>query len=982
MLNDSFAQAIEAETTLKTPEKSFQTEVNLTTFATLTTCQAPNAEKQPIEFTVITSYKPDRMTKIIGIDASGKMTKNTAANMTAGHAKRVSVNGLLELRSVLDGLTSAQAVTWGIAKSSDVRICTEANTDAQSVGALARSRENFRFPSAPGILMLDHDGLPEGELDAAGFSARLTAAAPVLAGVPMLWRPSTSAGCLRPDGTQLSGLTRHRVYIPVSDASKIPEAGKAIVELCWASVGDGWFEIGKAGQRLSRCLVDAAVWTPEHIDFVGPSILIDGVTRAGVDGIIHGDDGALFDLVKLIDSVTPSLKKQAAAAKKAAFAEAAPQADAVRQVWVTEHAPQLAQRRGIKLQQAVNVLDRAASHHVLMGDFELQCQDGQTVTVGQILDNPHRWHNTRFADPLDPGTDRRVATARLLNGQRPDIYSHAHGGQRYELRRQSARVQLGRGMRIEATDSVLAVLRERSELFDFGTNAIAYVADGKATPVSRDWLTDHLGRVAEFYSVKVKRDDDGAVIGTTEVPEDAPTTIASAIIAKNGGRNFRKLTAVCTAPTLRLDGSIIDTPGHDATTGLMYVCTEAYPPAVPYAPTPAQALDALAVLWGPIHLFPFVDDVARGVTLAAMLAACVRPSLPTCPGTGFDAPAKGTGKTLLARCLGALATGQDTAALPPTNDEDECRKRLFAALRMGSKVLLWDNVREPLGNGVIDSFLTSSFFADRVLGVSENVELPNRALFITSGNNLVITGDTTRRILLARLDAELESPFKREFDFDPLAVVCAERPSLVVAALTIIRAYITAGRPKAAPGRMASFEQWDDLVRQPICWLKKIAAESGRDNLPTFNDPADAIDSAEAGNPETAKLTALLTAWQLAFGTIPTTPKQAITEATSSGFPPSGTLWDALDEVAGQNGKLNVRILGRWLERHAGQLCSGLRLELSDTKTNGLKHWIVAKPKPRQKHDPDPEKVVRVVKVARFTSVENAFSPEVAEFDL
>ncbi len=981
MLNDSFAQVIEAETSPETPEKSFQTEVNLATVATLTTFQTPNAEKQPIEFTVITSYKPDRMTKIIGIDATGKMTKNTAANMTAGHAKRVSVSGLAELRSALDGLTSAQAVTWGIAKSPDVRLCTTANTAAQGAGALARTRENFRFPSAPGILMLDHDGLLDGELDANGFIARLTAAVPVLAGVPMLWRPSASAGCMRPDGTQLSGLTRHRLYIPVTDASKIPEAGKAIVELCW-SAGAGWFEIGKAGQRLSRCLVDAAVWTPEHIDFVGPSILIDGVTRAGVDGIIHGDGNALVDLVQLIDSVTPSLKKQAASSKKAAFAESAPQADAVRQVWVTEQAPQLAQRRGIKLQQAVNVLDRAASHHVLMGDFELQCQDGQTVTVGQILDNSHRWHNTRFADPLDPGKDRRVAVARLLNGQRPDIYSHAHGGQRYELRRQSARVQLGRGMRIDATDSVLAVLRERSELFDFGTNAIAYVADGKATPVSRDWMTDHLGRVAEFYSVKVKRDDDGVVIGTTEVPEDAPTYISSAIIAKNGGRNFRKLTAVCTAPTLRLDGSIIDTPGHDASTGLMYVCNEAYPPAVPYAPTPAQALDALAFLWGPIHLFPFVDGIARGVTLAAMLAACVRPSLPTCPGTGFDAPAAGTGKTLLAKCVGALATGQEVAVLPPTNDEDECRKRLFAALRMGSSVLLWDNVREPLGNSVIDSFLTSGLFADRVLGVSENVELPNRALFIVSGNNLVLTGDTHRRVLMARLDAELESPFKREFDFDPLAAVCAERARLVVAALTIIRAYITAGRPKSAPGRIASFEQWDDLVRQPLCWLKKIAKESGRDDLPTFTDPADAIDSAAAANPETAKLTALLTAWQLAFGTIPTTPKQAITEATATGFPPSGVLWDALDEVAGQNGKLNVRILGRWLERHAGQLCNGLRLELSDTKTNGLKHWIVTQPKPSKNPESDTGKVVRVARVARFTSVENFFSPDVAEFEL
>ena len=89
---------------------------------------------------------------------------------------------------------------------------------------------------------------------------------------------------------------------------------------------------------------------------------------------------------------------------------------------MTDKAPALAQRRGIKLAQATNVLERAAVHQVLMGDFELTCADGQVVTVAQLLDNPYCWHNTRFADPLDPDTDRRVAVARLLNGTRPDLF--------------------------------------------------------------------------------------------------------------------------------------------------------------------------------------------------------------------------------------------------------------------------------------------------------------------------------------------------------------------------------------------------------------------------------------------------------------------------------------------------------------------------------------------------------------------------------
>ncbi len=935
----------------------------------------PPPPKLPLVFTVITGIKPARLTKIIGLNTHGGMRKETSAMLSRGQAQRVLVADLGGLKSHLDTLTSAQAITWGVTKDETVAVCTQGDTEAQQAGAIARTRENVKFRAAPGVMMLDHDGLPDGELSPVQFRDRLIAAAPALADAPMLWRPSASAGCVSPDGSILSGLTRHRLYIPVVDATLIPEAGKALEALLWATPGAGWCDIGVAGQRLPRCLVDVSVWQPERLDFAGPSVLVDGVTRAGVEGVIYGDATAQFSLRLLIDSATPSIKKQAQAGLKAERAAVAEKCDTARRNWVTDKAPVLAQRRGIKLAQATNVLERAAVHHVLMGDFELTCADGQVVSVAQLLDNPHRWHNTRFADPLDPDADKRVAVARLLNGTRPDLFSHRHGGMRYELRRQSARVQLGKGMRVDSTDAVLQVLRDRSELFDFGTNAIAFVADGKATPVSRDWLVDHAGRVAEFYSVRTERDEDGNVTSTREIPEDAPTYIANAIIAKHGSRNFRKLTAVTTAPTLRPDGSALDEPGHDAATGLMYVTTEAYPLAVPSAPTVEQALDALAKLWHPIRLFPFADEVAVGVTLAAMLAACLRPALPTCPATGFDAPAAGTGKTLLAKCIGALATGGDVAVLPPTNEEDECRKRLFAALRGGSKVLLWDNVREPLGNSVIDSFLTSSLFADRVLGVSENVELPNRSLFLVSGNNLVLTGDTHRRILLARLDAQIETPFKREFEFDPLTEVCNNRQALVVAALTIVRAYIAAGRPKVATGRIASFELWDDLVRQPLCWLRERMMESGRDrkDLPMLVDPADSIERAASENPETSKLAALLNAWIATFGTTPTPPAQAITKATSV-FGAQSALLDALDEIAGQNGKLNVRILGRWLERHAGQRCNGLRLVLAN-KTNGLKRWTVVRTVERAATD---KAAPIVARVAPSCEIQDAYNTTAA----
>ena len=873
-------------------------------------------------FTTIRSDKPPRLAKVIGLNADGTMRKVTAANMTHGQALRVECADLEALRDTLDALTQTQAVSWGCTQAKQATLCTQANAQAIENGAIARTRENFSFTVGPGVMMFDHDGLPDASLSGEQFRQRLIDACPVLADAPMLWRPSASAGCSYPDGRVLSPLTRHRLYIPVQNAVLIPEAGKAIEALLWARPGDGWIEIGKAGQALKRCLVDTSVWTPERLDFAGASILEDGVTRHGTAGIIYGDACRQLDLQAVIDAASAAVHTKATAAQKAAKKARESECIRVGRAWAAENAPKLATSRGIKTIQASAILERASNHSVLMGDFELEHSTGQTVTVATLLDNPQQWHGERFADPLDPGQDQRVSVAYLLNGDRARLYSHKHGGMSYELRRQSARVLVGRGLRIESTDAVLRVLRERMELFDFGDKAIAYVANGHANPVTRDWLIDHLGRTCEFYSTKTRMDEVGNKI-SRDTPEDANPAIAAAILAKHGSRDFRKLTAVCTAPILRLDGRIIDTPGHDEETGLLYTTTEVNPLKVPVSPTPEQALDALALLWHPLRLFPLVDDVARGVVLQALLSAVLRPSLPTCPGTGFDAPTAASGKTLLARCIAMLATGQDAPILPPATEEDECRKRLTTALRSSRAVLIWDNIRDPFGNAAIDAFLTAANYHDRILGASEDVMLPNRSLFLCTGNNLTLTGDTFRRILIARIDAKDEKPYTREFNFDPLLLVQRDRQKLAVAALTIVRAYFTAGRPKSAPGRTASFEHWDDLVRQPLCWLAGIAAKSERKDLPSFTDPVEAINTAASMNPETAKLSAMLTAWHEEFEDQPKRVADVI--SACSGLAETPMLWDALDEIAGQRGTINPRMLGRWIERHAEQRHNGMR---------------------------------------------------------
>ena len=897
-----------------------------------------------LAMTRILSTKPAILTKSFFLK-DNKIEKTSIAQMTRGAAELVEVVGLSGLRDLLDGLPRNAALVYGVAAAHPQAEIVRDPDLPKHPGAISRTRRFFGFRRAPGVWMLDYD--PQGDetpVAPADLLATFRGLAPCLAAVPILWRASASSGIAR--AGEAGPLKGQRLYVPVSDAARIPEAGKALTALLWAA-GHGRIIIGKAGQALERSVFDAAVWQPERLDFAAAPAVGQGLNRTVAPSFIDGDaDGPCLDLRDLIAAADGTIRQHADAARKAARAAAKPQLDEARESWVEATAAGLVQEEDEEKREKVRAtLRRAVVKRELTGDFPLLAADGSTPTVGDLLDNPARWHGKRFADPLEPDydTDPRIAWANLRSGGKPYIHSHAHGGRRYTLIRPSARIRLAKGDRARVVDQLLDALRERGELYDMGEGATLsrVTSDARALPVSRDWLTDHLDRVFSFYVVVAKPD------GTTgEDTTDAPAWAAMRIAAKDGERRFHRLDAVVTAPTLRTDGSILSEPGYDAVARLLLVSDAPALPHIPLEPTTAQAAEALRVLWWPFQLFPLVDEVDRAVVLAALLTACLRASLPTAPGFGFDAPTAGTGKTLLAQAVGALSLGSTPAALPPaSNVDEEARKRLFAALRDGHRVILWDNVRDAMGNAAMDAFLTAPTFQDRILGVSQTATLPNRALFLTTGNNLRLVGDTCRRILTARLDAKLERPYAREFDFCPLALVLAHRLELVAAALTLVRAWIAHGRPRLGEGRTASFETWDDLVRQPVCWVASWDAR--------YADPLEATARAFSLDPETAKLAALLSAWSATFGDHPTTTAELVaatedpagTFQERSGAKPEpdahrAALADAVEEIAGDRGKINRRMLGRWIERHAERRHNGQRLVRGKLR-RGAPTWIL-----------------------------------------
>jgi putative DNA primase/helicase len=135
--------------------------------------------------------------------------------------------------------------------------------------------------------------------------------------------------------------------------------------------------------------------------------------------------------------------------------------------------------------------------------------------------------------------------------------------------------------------------------------------------------------------------------------------------------------------------------------------------------------------------------------------------------------------------------------------------------------LLFDNlvngakVRSP----VLCAFATAEVYGDRKLGSSDSTSMPNTLLVALTGNNLTPAGDLARRSLVCRLDADAESARGRQFKIADLpAHLLAYRGELLVAAITIIRAYAVAGQPEVTQP-LESFERWSRIVRDPLVWL-------------------------------------------------------------------------------------------------------------------------------------------------------------------
>ena len=343
-----------------------------------------------------------------------------------------------------------------------------------------------------------------------------------------------------------------------------------------------------------------------------------------------------------------------------------------------------------------------------------------------------------------------------------------------------------------------------------------------------------------------------------DVPAHPPDWMAPMIHARGHWRGIRPLSGVSEAPTMRPDGSILQTPGYDPQTGLLYLPSIEFPP-VPDEPTREQAEMALLELREIFADYTFAKPMHESAAVAALMTPTARASVAgSVPVVAVDANKRGIGKTKLADVASLVATGRKAPRLAFTRDDSEVKKQLTSIVVAGDSIILVDNVPGQFGSPVWDEFVTAARWQDRILGTMTMVDRPVQATVFVTGNHIEPLGDIARRTLHVLLHTDLERPDTRppsHFKHPDLEQhVQGNRARLVIAILTILRAYLVGGAPEVQGAVWGSFESWADRIAKPLVWLG-------------MADPCETrTDFENAPSSHTTRAAALLGAWRRAYG--------------------------------------------------------------------------------------------------------------------
>jgi putative DNA primase/helicase len=166
------------------------------------------------------------------------------------------------------------------------------------------------------------------------------------------------------------------------------------------------------------------------------------------------------------------------------------------------------------------------------------------------------------------------------------------------------------------------------------------------------------------------------------------------------------------------NGRVLDKPGYDAESCLLYDPCGVSFSEVPTNPTRDDALRAYETMLAPFEHYEFEDDgaggVSRAVVLSALMSAILRPTMPTAPAHGFSSPTYGTGKSKLSEAISIVATGAIAPAISQNQTPEEFEKGLITNMLSGRTIINIDNADRTVEGVKLAQAISSEELAVRI----------------------------------------------------------------------------------------------------------------------------------------------------------------------------------------------------------------------------------------------------------------------------
>jgi hypothetical protein len=346
-------------------------------------------------------------------------------------------------------------------------------------------------------------------------------------------------------------------------------------------------------------------------------------------------------------------------------------------------------------------------------------------------------------------------------------------------------------------------------VFQRGHLLVDIVKDDKGLPVlrtlDRTAFKGILDRVADFVTV-----DEEAV-----KPARPPADVVGDMMAAKE-LPLPVLQGVIRALIFVPSGLLATNPGYQPETeSYLYLAKGLMIPEVASYPGNADVARARSLLLDEVLVdFCFVSDADLAHAIAVLLLPFVRLLIDgATPLHLVESPTPGSGKGLLVDVLTIPAAGTGPSVMTEGRDEDEWRKRITAKLLQGPQFILIDNIRARLDSAALSAALTSETWEDRILGQSRTAALPVTCVWLATANNPGLSLEVARRTVSIRLDSGVEKPWQRQGFKHPKLRHWARqhRGQLIWAALTLIQAWVAAGKPVGQQS-LGSYESWAEVM--------------------------------------------------------------------------------------------------------------------------------------------------------------------------